>query len=361
MNLAWVGLTSIFVLAASCYILYQLSDLLEQVGSRLGKLLRLPEAVIASTLQAAATSGPEIVMAILAATAFISTGWGSLEMGEKASSGTLNMAFSAIDNLLGIGCLGIIFMIKRGTLDPDEIIKLKPSTYISLGFYFVASSLFFAFVSNGVLSQTEGWILAITGVWYVTVQVLLPYVTARLPVLQEENEDDEDEEEEPLPTTTQAYFRELFTNGFAYCFLVFALIVFVRECLSSTFNLGTLGIVSVGGILLALTSYVSSFPEFCLTFRYAMADKKTALLGMLFGSNIIDLAFGGFRSIWLAEDTAIFTTGVMPGLLPYYIAALPVIACLALIFIGSGRVRYRIAYPCVIFYCLYIVSGFILL
>ena len=356
MNLPWILATSIFILAASCYILYQLSELLETVGVRLGKLLKLPEAVIASTLQAAATSGPEIVMAILAATAFVATGWDSLEFGEKASSGTLNMAFSALDNLIGIGCLGIIFMIRKGFINGDEIIKLSSSAYVGLGFYVVASSLFYLFLQNGVITVVEGWVLAGLGVWYITVQIFLPLFMKRV----EEDEGD-DEEDVPLPTTAKMYFSELFTNGFAYAFLVFALIIFVRECLGATFNLATLGIVSVGGILLALTSYVSSFPEFMMTFRYAVANKKSAMLGMLFGSNVIDLAFGGFRSIWTGTDTAIYTTGAMPHLLNYYILALPVVAILSLAFISWGKVHYRIAYPCMIFYVVYIVSGFVLL
>ena len=65
-------------MGASCYLLFITSDPLEQVGGRLGRLLHLPEDVIASTFQALATSGPEIVMAILASTTFIAanTAWG---------------------------------------------------------------------------------------------------------------------------------------------------------------------------------------------------------------------------------------------------------------------------------------------
>jgi len=357
MNIPWVLATSFFILAASCYVLYHLSDLLETVGVRLGKLLKLPEAVIASTLQAAATSGPEIVMAILAATAFISTGWGALELGEKASSGALNMAFSAMDNLIGIGCLGIIFMIRKGFIDSKEIIKLSTSTYIGLGFYVVASSFFYWAILDGVITIVEAWVLAGMAIWYVTTQVFLPYMMKAI----EEDEGEEEEEEEPLPTTAHAYFKELFTNGFAYAFLVFALIIFVRECMGATFNIATLGIVSVGGVLLALTSYVSSFPEFMMTFRYAIANKKSALLGMLFGSNVIDLGFAGFRALWLGEDMRIYTTGAMPELLQYYILALPVLAILSLVFISIGAVRYKIAYPMMWFYGVYIVSGFVLL
>ncbi len=109
------------------------------------------------------------------------------------------------------------------------------------------------------------------------------------------------------------------------------------------------------------TSYVSSFPEFMLTYRYAVAVKKSALLGMLFGSNVIDLAFAGFRSIWLNETMIVCTTGRFPQLLPVYIWSLPVIAILALIGLSTGTLRYKHAYPLVLFYLLYVVSGFILL
>lgn len=355
--------TSIFVLAACCYLLFRESETLEEVGTRLGKLFHLPEAVIASTFQALATSGPEIVMAILAATAFVTSGWEMLELGEKASSGTLNMAFSAMDNLIGIGCLGIIFMIRRGSINPLEKIKLQPAAMVGLCLYVVASFAFYFFMRDAIISEREGWILMYIGIYYVSLQFILPHIKALKSTIGEDEDDDEDDddEEEPLPTTAGGYISEIFKNGFAYAFLVFALIVFVRECLGATFNVATLGIVSVGGILIMFTSYVSSFPEFMMSYRYAIADKKSALLGMLFGSNVIDLSFAGFRSIWTGEDMAVYTTGAMPQLLEYYIFALPVLAFLSMIFIASGMIRYRVAYPMMAFYIVYIVSGFILL
>ena len=115
------------------------------------------------------------------------------------------------------------------------------------------------------------------------------------------------------------------------------------------------------GSLLAFTSYVSSFPEFMLTYRYAIANKRTALLGMLFGSNVIDLGFSGFRSIWLNENVIIETGGLVPGLLPAYILALPLIAILSAVFIAMGKVKYSVAYPAMVFYVIYIGSGLILL
>ncbi len=41
--------SSLFILAASCYLLFLTSDTLEEVGEKLGKLFHLPEDVIAST------------------------------------------------------------------------------------------------------------------------------------------------------------------------------------------------------------------------------------------------------------------------------------------------------------------------
>lgn len=361
MNPGFVIATSIFVLAACCYLLFRESETLEKVGARLGHLFHLPEAVIASTFQALATSGPEIVMAILAATAFVTSGWEMLQIGEKASSGTLNMAFSAMDNLIGIGCLGIIFMIRRGAINPLEKIKLQPAAYVGLCLYVVASTAFYMFMRDATITPGEAWILMYIGIFYVALQFILPHIPALKPTMGGEDDDDDDEPEAPLPTTAGGYVSELFKNGFVYAFLVFALIVFVRECLGATFNVAALGIVSVGGILIMFTSYVSSFPEFMMSYRYAISDKKSALLGMLFGSNVIDLAFAGFRSLWTGKDMAVYTTGAMPQLLSNYIIALPILAVLSLITISSGMVRYKIAYPMMVFYIVYIVSGFILL
>lgn len=80
MNNILTFLSGLFVLSATCYLLFIISDPLEEVGNKLGKLLHLPEDVIASTFSALATSGPEIIMAILAATPFIANEvWSTLE------------------------------------------------------------------------------------------------------------------------------------------------------------------------------------------------------------------------------------------------------------------------------------------
>jgi Ca2+/Na+ antiporter len=333
------------------------SDELEKVSNRICRLLHVPEDVGSSTIGALATSGPEILMAIIAATAFIGSGWAVLEFGEKASSGTLNMAFSAMDNLIGIGCLGIIFMIYKGYMNKDEKIELSPASYIGLGAYVLASMCFFIFILDGIFSPDEGKVMMAIGVAFIALQFAMPFIRDSLGDVQE----DEDDEEEPLPTKFGGYIGELFKSGFIYAFLVFLLILLVRECMGASFSIATLGIVSLGGVLLAVTSYVSSFPEFMLTYRYAIQNKRTALLGMLFGSNVIDLAFSGFRSVWLSENVAIYTTGTMPELLPVYIAALPIIALIALITIWKGMVRYKVAYPMMVFYVAYIGSGLFLL
>jgi Ca2+/Na+ antiporter len=361
MGSVYIITSGIFVFVAVCFLLFQASDQLEKIGERLSKLLRVPEDVGASTLGALATSGPEIIMAILAATAFIGGNWAVLEFGEKASSGTLNMAFSAMDNLLGIGCVGIIFMIYKGYLDPNEIIRLSLATNISLSMYVVASSLLYIFIADGVMTPGEGWVMAYVGIAYILFQFIIPVFITKFSKTEDDDEERAEEDELPLPTTFYTYTKELISNGFVYAFLVFLLIILVRECMGATFNIASLGIVSVGGILLAFTSYVSSFPEFMLTYRYAVANKKSALLGMLFGSNVIDLGFSGFRAFWLNENVEVYTTGIIPGLLPFYIAALPIIASFALLTISLGIVKYKIAYPMVAFYGIYILSGLIFL
>lgn len=360
--------SGLFVLGATCYLLFITSDPLERVGGRLGKLLRLPEDVIASTFQALATSGPEIVMAIIAATPFISSSvWDALQHGEKACSGTLNMSFSAMDNLLGIGAVGIIFMISRGIVKKDEVIKVRPSVILGLVFYIIASGAFSIFITDGILTYQEAWILMIIGILFIISQFIIPGYLHRVEQKQIEKglfeppEEDEDEDDYCCPETFKHWLKDFMGHGFIYAFLVFALIVFVREALAATFNMAMIGVFSVGGILIMFTSYVSSFPEFMMTYRYAISNKKDALLGMLFGSNVIDLAFAGFRAIYRKEAMEVYTTGRMNQLLPGYIWALPVIAILALIGLKTGSIKYKHAYPLVVFYIFYIVSGWILL
>jgi Ca2+/Na+ antiporter len=362
----------LLVLAASCYILFILSDPLERIGGQLGKLLRLPEDVIASTFQALATSGPEIVMAILAATPYIALeAWEILQMGEKACSGTLNMLFSAMDNLLGIGAVAIIFMISKGMAKKDEKICVEPSVKISLIFYILASVLLAIYILDKQLTVTESWSLMIIGIVYVLSQFFIPGIIKRmnnngknsgfLTANSKAEADDDDEDDYKAPTTVAKWSKELIAKSFLYAFLVFALIVFVREAMGATFKMAMFSTFSLGGILLMFTSYVSSFPEFMMTYRYAIANKKSALLGMLFGSNVIDLAFSGFRSLWLNQPMEVISTGKYGHLLPIYVWVIPAMAVLALIGLWTKTLKYKIAYPLVIFYLFYIVSGFILL
>ena len=340
-------ISSLFVLTATCYILYLLSNPLEETGGKLGKLLKLPESVIASTFQALATSGPEIVMAILAATTYVTASHSNLTLAEKGSSGALNMSFSAMDNLLGIGAVALVFMLITKRLKPSDIIPADRSTRTSLTFYIIISGFFTYSICDRVLTYKESIILAIIGATYLIAQFLLS--------------DKKSQNTDDIPTTPIKWTGSFISNMFIYAFLVFALIIFVRLCVTSTFDLATLGIASVGGVLLAITSYVSSFPEFMMSFRYAVANKKDALLSMLFGSNVIDLAFAGYRSIHHRAPMDVYTTGSHSWLLSYYIGCLPVLGTLILIGLMAKKIKYKYAIPALAFYVIYIVSGFILL
>ena len=357
-----VASIALFVLSASCYLLFLTSEPLESVGARLGRLLKMPEAVMASTLGALATSGPEIIMAIIAATPFIlSDAWSVLQVSERASAGALNMSFSAMDNLLGIGAVGIVYMLWKGYLNKDDVVEVAPSVKTSLVFYLVASLCFSYFITNGVLTFTESWILMGIGITYVVSQFFLPNLINKYYPYDGGGDDEEDGDDEPMPTTVTAWFSDTGKNTFLYFALVWAMVLFVRECLGATFDFATIGIVSVGGILIMFTSYVSSFPEFMLTYRYASSNNKDALLGMLFGSNVIDLAFAGFRPIWLKEDMNVMTTGMANYLLPAYIWSLPILATLMIVLMYFRILKFRHAKPMIVLYVLYIVSGFILL
>ena len=390
---------SLFVFAAACYLLFITSEPLEDVGGRIGKLLKIPEDVIASTFQATATSGPEIVMAIIAATPFVGSEiFSALTLGERASSGTLNMAFSAMDNLLGIGAVAMIFLIRMGKVDPNEVVPAKPSTIIGLVFYVFPSGFFSIFLYDGVLTFSESWTLMGIGILFIASQFIIPpWIHRKWPdedddenecekiitisgeaadrceiinsdtlrnLLKNNKVDIEVETKEPIVKFTEApanWGKSFFFSCAVYAFLVYALIIFVRECLGATFNMAIASPLSVGGILIMFTSYVSSFPEFMMSYRYVIADKKSELLGMLFGSNVIDLAFAGFRSIWLKESMEVYTTGLLPGLLPVYIWLLPIIAILILVSLTTKNFKWKHAYPLVVFYLVYIISGFVLL
>jgi Ca2+/Na+ antiporter len=394
----------LFVMGAACYLLFITSDPLEEVGGRIGKLLHLPDDVIASTFQALATSGPEIVMAVLAATAYIeaSSSWAILTTGERGCSGCLNMCFSAMDNLLGIGCVGMIFMMVKGFLKSDEVVIVSPSVKAGLLFYIVSSSCLCAFLQlsshtivlesgreivGHTLNVWQSWVLMGIGIAFVG-QFFLP-VLRRFPGLgwlppslpdlwqarhekrvaaglepEVEEEEDDDDDENPVPLFREepiAWLKDFGGSGFVYAFLVFGLIVFVRECMGATFNMAAVGIVSVGGVLLMFTSYVSSFPEFMMTYRFAAANNKNALLGMLFGSNVIDLAFAGFRSIKTGVPMEVYTTGRMQQLFPVYLWCLPALAIVALAALSFRKFKYGHSYLLVVLYLIYIISGFILL
>ncbi len=363
----WVLMSSLFILGATCYLLFITSGPLEKVGGRLGKLLRVPQDVIAATFQALATSGPEIVLAILAATPYVTSQvWGALQEGERTCAGALNMCFSAMHNLLGIGAVGIIFMMYKGYVKRDEIIEVSPSVKVGLIFYVLASTCLCLFIVDGQLNPVEGWVLMVIGITFIISQFFIPpwlrKIAAKNGTLEPvADEEDEEEDEKPLPKTFGGWLKDFVGHGFLYAFLIFALIVFVRESLGATFSMATIGIVSVGGILLAVTSYVSTFPEFMMTYRFAVSNKKNALLAMLFGSNVIDLAFAGFRPIWLGETMYVYTTGRFPYLLPLYLWMLPIFAMITLLALWTKKIRYGHAYPLMVLYVIYILSGLYLL
>jgi len=125
--------------------------------------------------------------------------------------------------------------------------------------------------------------------------------------------------------------------------------------------MAAVGIISVGGVLIGITSYVSSFPELMLSIQYTRYNRGDEMLAMLFGSNIIDLAFAGYRAIHTRRPMAVYTTGAVPGLLKWYILALPVTALALLIGIWTGKLKWKHAYILVAFNLIYIVSGMILL
>jgi Ca2+/Na+ antiporter len=367
MNPFFVFASALFILAAACYLLFMTSEPLEETGGRLGHLLHVPEAVIASTFQALATSGPEIVMAIQAI---------YYSEDAKACSGLLNMGFSAMDNLVGIGCLGMIYMIWKKTVDREEVIEISHSVKAGLIFYIISSTCLSLFITfDFEMSIGEAWILMFIGIVFVATQFYLPKRYAELDeedvAVEKEKEtvakeektnncngtEDEDAEEPPLPDSVGGYISQLTSNGFIYAFCVFGMWVFVHECLQATFMMASVGIVSIAGVLIMFTSYVSSFPEFMMTYRYAAKGKKDALLGMLFGSNVIDLAFAGFRCIWTGEPMKV----VAGGLLPIYFWLLPITAFVVYKAINQGKMKFKHAYPMMIGYIIYIVSGFVLL
>ncbi len=325
-------------------------------------MLRLNEDVIASTFQALATSGPEIVMAILAATPFIAnSAWASLGHAEKASSGTLNIVFSAMSNLLGIGAVAIIFMIRKGMVKKDETIKVNSSVKSSLLFYVLIATYLGISVIDGTLNVLESWVMMGVAIAYVIYQFIAPlFIKIRKKeVVQVESIEDEDDY--TPPSQPVSWLKDFIKNSFLYAILVYGLIVLVRESMGATFDMAMSSIFSISGILIMFTSYISSFPELMLAIRYTVANNKSSLLSMLFGSNVIDLGFGGFRAIWLGEAMEVTSTGRAGFLLPYYIWVIPILAILAYIGLMTGKMKYRIVYPMLIFYILYIVSGFILL
>jgi Ca2+/Na+ antiporter len=266
-----------------------------------------------------------------------------------------------MDNLLGIGCVAICYMIYKGQVKANDVVPIKVGTVMGLFFYMISSFLLAIFISDGTLTYKESWILAWIAIIFIFSQlfswIYTPYLSGLLKLEIDEDEDDNITTLEP----GDSYIMTLIHQIGIYCILIFGLVVFVRLCMGATFNLATLGIVSVGGILLALTSYVSSFPEFMIAFRYVVSNKKDAILALLFGSNVIDLGFAGFRSIWLHQDMQVYTTGKMPQLLSLYIWALPSVALCLLFAFLTKKFKWGHAQYLVLFYCFYIISGFILL
>jgi len=300
-------------------------------------------------------------MAIIAATPFIARdSWGMLEMGEKACSGTLNLAFSSMVNLVGIGAITIVVLIRKKKVDPDEAIPVSSSTMIGLIFYIIASAFLAIFTTDGIISFGEAWFFMIFGIVFLIFQFVVP----RLIEGYEVTLDNDGIPKTPVPEISREpgkWLWEMNKNTFLYAFLVYGLVILVRECLGATFDMASIGIFSVGGIILMFTSYISSFPEQVMAVQYAISNKKDELLALLFGSNVINLAFSGFRTIWLKEPMEVYTTGIYPQLLPIYIWALPLVALYLLTGLYTKRLKWKHAYQLVFFFLIYIISGLVLL
>lgn len=338
----------LFLFAASCYILYLIAEPLEKTGAMLGKLFHIPEGIVAATFCALATSGPEIMMAIKSA---------SYDSDAKACSGALNMGFSAMDNLIGIGCMGMFLMVYLGYSSKETILKVSRSVLGGLLFYIVSASCFAMFLLDFEISKTEAWILAIIGIVFIVSQLFLPVIYDKLDNNADIVIEEDDIELKEIPKTTRKYITTFIINISRYVFCVYALWVFVDKCLYGTFLLSNLGFVSIAGVLVMFTSYVSSFPEFMMAYKYASKGKENALLSMLFGSNVIDLAFSGLKPIMTGKPMAI----VASNYLPLYIGALPLTAIILFVALLKDKLKYKHAYIMAIFYVLYIVTGFILL
>ncbi len=300
-------------------------------------------------------------MAIVAASPFIAKdNFGALEMGEKACSGTLNLAFSSMVNLVGIGAISIVVMIWKKKVEPNESIPVSNSTIFGLIFYIIASAFLAIFTMDGSITFGEAWFFLIFGVIFLIFQFIVPKIIDN----KKQKENGEENNGEEFPEITKepvAWSKRFVTNSFLYAFLIFGLWIFVRECLGATFNMASVGLFSVGGILLMFTSYISSFPEQVMAIQYAISDKKDELLALLFGSNVINLAFSGFRTIKLKEPMEVYTTGKFPELLPIYIWALPIVASVLLLGFYTKKLKWKHSYPMVGFFILYIISGLILL
>jgi len=144
-----------------------------------------------------------------------------------------------MDNLLGIGCLGIIFMIRRGTVKKNEAIVVTPSVKVSLVFYILASTCLCLFIRDSLIVPWEAWLLMSIGISFVVSQFFIPKWMGKLAEqkgIADETGDSDADDDIPMPTTLGGRLKDFAGEGFLYLLLVFALIVMVRECLGATFN-----------------------------------------------------------------------------------------------------------------------------
>jgi len=198
---------------------------------------------------------------------------------------------------------------------------------------------------DGIMTPVEAYMLASIAAFY----LLFLIFAHRL------FEDGEENKEE-----TPFKFMGFLGTIAMYSILIWGSVEMIKIVLGSTFGMAQIGVASVGAVLLALTSYVSSFPELGMTYVMARKGNVKDILGMLFGSNVIDLGFSGLRPIVQNTEMAIFTTGT-PGLLQWYIAALPATAVIISLIVWKGKLKYWMAIPGGCFYLAYILGGWIYL
>ena len=246
---------TIFAGIAGLILLYYGAEFLVKGGSSIAMNMKIPPLVIGLTLVAYATSAPEMVVSIDAAT----KGMGDISLGNVVGSNICNIAL-----ILGVCAIITPLQVNRQLLKFDIWVMIAASAVLAVLYYL-----------TGGVNRIAGGLLLLCSIAYTVWSV---YAAKRDAAISQTAPEEEDPKVYPL------YLAVIFVAGGLAALVggaklfVFAAVALAKLCNISEAVIG-LTVVAVG----------TSLPELATSIVAAVKKETDIAIGNVIGSNIFNI------------------------------------------------------------------------